>query len=113
MVDVEDPDLEKYPKFAKASCMEWVLNPGDVLYIPALWFHNVKSMDFAVSVNAFFHHLPQELYDKKDLYGNRDPVPIQQAQHHSQQIIELLNQLPDDFRKFYGLQIIRNLENNI
>eukprot|EP00210_Caulerpa_lentillifera_P009018 g8607.t1 len=112
VVNIEDPDLVKYPEFSKATCMEWTLEPGDVLYIPALWFHNVKSMDFAVSVNAFFHHLPKELYENKDLYGNRDPIPVQQAQHHSKQIIELLQQLPDDYRKFYSFQILRNIESN-
>ena len=28
-------------------------DPGDVLYIPALWFHNVTSVGFSVAVNVF------------------------------------------------------------
>eukprot|EP00210_Caulerpa_lentillifera_P009558 g9116.t1 len=119
VVNIEDPDLikypelVKYPEFSRATCMEWTLEPGDILYILALWFHNVKSMDFAVSVNAYFHHLPKELCDNKNLYGNRDPILVQQAQHHSKPIIELLQQLPDDYRKFYSFQILRNIENNV
>jgi hypothetical protein len=27
---------------------------GDVLYIPALWFHNVVAHDFSVAVNVFW-----------------------------------------------------------
>jgi len=45
MVSVEHPDLEKYPKFAEAIVAgEYAdLEPGDGLYIPYGWLHNVRS----------------------------------------------------------------------
>ena len=50
------------------------LEAGDILYIPALWFHNVTSLNFCVSVNLFWKQLESEQYQTKDLYGNKDLV---------------------------------------
>lgn len=45
MVDVEDPDLERYPRFAEALRHALVadLEPGDAIFIPTLWWHNVRA----------------------------------------------------------------------
>lgn len=54
-VDVENPDLQKYPLFAKCPPpIECVLTPGDALYIPAKWWHHVRSLSRSVSVNAWW-----------------------------------------------------------
>ncbi|AWL12315.1 [Histone H3]-lysine-36 demethylase [Saliniradius amylolyticus] len=47
LVDIRDPDLERYPRFQKAmaASQEAVLEPGDVIYIPTPWWHGVESMD--------------------------------------------------------------------
>ena len=34
--------------------IDFVLEPGDVLFIPALWFHNVLTVQWSVSVNVFW-----------------------------------------------------------
>ena len=46
MVDQTKPDFNRYPKFAQAlqQAMYAELEPGDVLYIPALWWHHVESL---------------------------------------------------------------------
>lgn len=54
-VDVENPDLQKYPLFARCPPpIECTLNPGDSLYIPAKWWHHVRSLSRSVSVNAWW-----------------------------------------------------------
>mmetsp|Transcript_17574 Transcript_17574/g.50271 ORF Transcript_17574/g.50271 Transcript_17574/m.50271 type:complete len:357 (+) Transcript_17574:36-1106(+) len=54
-VNVEHPDLEKYPLFANSPpAIECTLNPGDVLFIPAKWWHHVRSLTRSVSVNAWW-----------------------------------------------------------
>ena len=54
-VNVEDPDLAKYPLFASSPpAIECTLNPGDVLFIPAKWWHHVRSLSRSVSVNAWW-----------------------------------------------------------
>lgn len=89
-MDVENPDLEKFPRFADAMkcCIQLVLKPGDMLFIPgkfvslsvcvieflfyaAMWAHNVRALTPCVSVNVFWRHLDPALYQKKDLYGNK------------------------------------------
>jgi hypothetical protein len=45
MVDLENPDLARYPRFAQAmdSMLVAELEPGDALFIPAFWWHDVKA----------------------------------------------------------------------
>jgi hypothetical protein len=59
-----------------------IVQVGDVLFIPSLWFHNVVSLDFSVAVNVFWRSLPKEMYDPKDTYGNKDPLPVNRAHAH-------------------------------
>ena len=34
--------------------LQCTLNPGDLLYFPAFWWHQVTSLDLSISVNMFF-----------------------------------------------------------
>jgi ribosomal protein L16 Arg81 hydroxylase len=66
-VDLKNPDFEKHPLFQKATVLELVLQPGEVLFIPVGWWHFVESLDPAVSVsftnfvfpNSFLFRNPQ------------------------------------------------------
>lgn len=42
-VDIQEPDLERFPNFAKARRVHCVLRPGNVLFMPAYWWHEVPS----------------------------------------------------------------------
>lgn len=53
-VNCEQPDVSKYPDFEQAQRYECVLEQGDMLFIPAFWWHQVTSETEAVSVNVFF-----------------------------------------------------------
>jgi ribosomal protein L16 Arg81 hydroxylase len=50
-VDCEAPDLERYPLFGKATKYETILEPGEVLFIPVGWWHQVRSLDVSISVS--------------------------------------------------------------
>lgn len=52
-VDPKDPDLTKYPSFANVSVMECTIGPGDTLFIPCGWFHNVGNLTPSVGVNCW------------------------------------------------------------
>jgi len=57
LVDIAKPDLARFPRFEEAWATAEVaeLEPGDALYIPYFWFHNVKSLDpFTVLVNYWW-----------------------------------------------------------
>jgi hypothetical protein len=47
LVDIDAPDLERHPRFARAlqAAQTAELGPGDALYMPSLWWHAVASLD--------------------------------------------------------------------
>lgn len=54
-VDVENPDLDSFPEFEKASKKECLLRPGDVLYIPPKYWHHVRALENSFSVSFWWH----------------------------------------------------------
>lgn len=53
-IDLKAPDLAKYPAFAKASPIEFVLNAGETLFIPRGWVHYVENVEFSISLNYWW-----------------------------------------------------------
>ena len=124
---------DEFPRFRRAvgRRREAQLAPGDVLFIPALWFHNVTSIGFSVALNVFWrsHHpataadtavdgavvaagnraAASSLYDAKDLYGNRDPPAASLALDHAAAAATQLAKLPEPFRSFYARRAARQL----
>jgi hypothetical protein len=45
------PDLGKFPLFAKARPVEVTLQAGEILYLPARWSHFVVNLDVSMMVN--------------------------------------------------------------
>eukprot|EP00047_Mylnosiga_fluctuans_P012171 m.24718 g.24718 ORF g.24718 m.24718 type:complete len:165 (+) comp4048_c0_seq2:326-820(+) len=54
MVDVEAPDLARFPLFADAPYLEAVLLPGEMLYIPPHYWHYVRSLSVSFSVSFWW-----------------------------------------------------------
>jgi len=56
-VDVEVPDLRKFPDFARARALvRDVLRPGEILFVPAGWFHHFKCASDSFSLTWNFIH---------------------------------------------------------
>ncbi|XP_005405191.1 PREDICTED: lysine-specific demethylase 8 isoform X2 [Chinchilla lanigera] len=53
-VDVENPDLEKFPKFAEAPFLSCTLAPGEILFIPVKYWHYVRALDLSFSVSFWW-----------------------------------------------------------
>jgi len=53
LVDFQAPDLTRFPRFAHAE--KWVVDlaPGDVLFIPSMWWHHVEALS---DVNLLLTH---------------------------------------------------------
>jgi hypothetical protein len=49
VVDIERPGPE-FPLFTAATRYTAELEPGDVLFIPAFWFHNMKVLYISLSL---------------------------------------------------------------
>jgi hypothetical protein len=45
LVEIDDPDFDRFPRFRDALDHALIaeLEPGDAIYIPALWWHGVKA----------------------------------------------------------------------
>ncbi|WP_395341100.1 cupin-like domain-containing protein [Ningiella sp. W23] len=64
MVDFENPDFEKHPRFKEAlkHGLVFDLKPGDAIFIPALWWHHVQGLaDFNALVNFWWNEAPAYL----------------------------------------------------
>ncbi|WP_165839766.1 cupin-like domain-containing protein [Mycobacterium montefiorense] len=53
-VNVADPDLTRFPAWADADRALVELGPGDMLFIPACWWHAVCGIDQNISINYWW-----------------------------------------------------------
>lgn len=61
MTDIEHPDFERFPGLREAleAAVVAELEPGDAVYYPALWWHQVSALDaFNVMVNYWWNVAP-------------------------------------------------------
>jgi hypothetical protein len=61
MVDFAHPDFDRHPRFKDALAAAQVadLEPGDILFYPALWWHRVEALDaFNVMINYWWNTSP-------------------------------------------------------
>lgn len=62
LASLQEPDLERHPRYEEALKHALVadLEPGDALYIPPLWWHNVESLDsLNILVNYWWENLTE------------------------------------------------------
>jgi len=50
--DIEHPDLEEFPLFAKATPTRCVLEPGEMLFIAAGWWHTARMHKPSISISS-------------------------------------------------------------
>ncbi|WP_299554802.1 cupin-like domain-containing protein [Seonamhaeicola sp.] len=65
MVDINNFDEAKFPKFRDAVVYKVILEPGDTLYNPRKWWHYVKSLDTSISVSNFGRYKKDFTYYKE------------------------------------------------
>ncbi|WKL57035.1 cupin-like domain-containing protein [Asticcacaulis sp. ZE23SCel15] len=61
MVDFRNPDYERFPRFREALAQAQVaeMEPGDVLFYPALWWHHVEALEpFNILINYWWNTSP-------------------------------------------------------
>ncbi len=51
-------DLTKHPRFRLATPMRFTMKPGEMLFLPAYWWHHVHSPGTAISVNFWWSPSP-------------------------------------------------------
>jgi len=53
-IDPERPDLDRYPEARNATIWEETVRAGDILFIPKLWWHALRSTEPSLSINHWF-----------------------------------------------------------
>ena len=59
--DPEAPDFERFPLARQATMIECIMQAGELLYVPAGWYHQVRSLSFSLSANRWARALPLAL----------------------------------------------------
>jgi len=61
--DVERPDLVRFPLFAKAVPITFILEPGELVFVPSHWWHTTKMLtpSITLSINTVNRSNWQEL----------------------------------------------------
>ena len=65
MVRLDEPDFDRYPRFREAlgAAQEARLEPGDALYMPALWWHHVSTTgSLNMLVNFWWNDARRDIY---------------------------------------------------
>ena len=73
MVDLHNPDWEKFPRFREALAHARMaeLEPGDAIFIPSLWWHQVDGLEsFNVLVNYWWSQSPDYLGSPLDAFNH-------------------------------------------
>jgi hypothetical protein len=70
MTDIQQPDFDKFPRLKEAldNAVIAEMEPGDALYYPSLWWHEVDALDkFNVMINYWWIDAPRYLGDPLDV----------------------------------------------
>jgi len=88
MVDLNNPDFEKYPRYREALAHAQVaeLESGDAIYIPSMWWHHVEGLKpFNLMVNYWWTGFPSYLGSPQDAFThslmNIRSLPADERQH--------------------------------
>jgi hypothetical protein len=54
-VDIENFDLEQFPLFGQAVIHEAIIEPGEMIFIPANTWHYVRSLNESISLSFWWH----------------------------------------------------------
>jgi len=101
-INVFDQEELQSSGLRNVQAHEAKLQPGDVLFIPALWAHAAQPTEgYSVAINVFFRNLEAGYAAGKDVYGNRDLQGYEQGRKDLGKITRAFQQLPSEVGQFY------------
>lgn len=115
--------LVKHPDLCNSRPYEGFLYPTDGIFIPALWWHNVKTVDlyesnqdYSIGFNVFWKDsslVSSDVYATSDVYGNKNPQAYESALSNLDKAISHLDKLPGKYSDFYKTMLMITLKNKL
>jgi Cupin-like domain len=59
-IDIDHPDLARYPLFGGVKVLDVVVEPGETIFLPLAWWHQVAGLDVSLSVSYTNIDLPND-----------------------------------------------------
>jgi hypothetical protein len=59
-IDLDAPDFDRYPLFRDVKVLEVVVEPGETIFLPLAWWHQVTGLDVSLSVSYTNLDVPNE-----------------------------------------------------
>ncbi|MFG6101394.1 cupin-like domain-containing protein [Leptothoe sp. EHU-05/26/07-4] len=72
-IDIFSPDLDRFPLYSNAEPIEAVVEAGDVIYAPPLWWHQVENLEDSISIT---HDIINEFNSEQVFQYFRNNWPI-------------------------------------
>ncbi|MEH2366781.1 cupin-like domain-containing protein [Nostoc sp.] len=82
-VNVFNPNLEKFPLYAKTNSIEVILEAGEILYIPPNWWHHVRNLENTIAVGSLLLNewnselFFQSITEKNSIKGHLLPLVLE------------------------------------
>jgi len=89
-VDAFHPDLSKYPLLAKADPLLCIQNPGEIVFTPSGWWHQVINEQMCISITE--HYINESNLTQVRKYFRQVKLPDYIMQHARKLIPELFDQ---------------------
>lgn len=113
--------LAQFPLISLAKPYRCILRPGDALFIPALWWHNIRNVcdneesncDCSIGFNIFWKDRDlkeKAFYADNDVYGNKNLKPFDSALVSLRRAVEFIDRLPKKYSSFYRLMLLDKMK---
>ncbi|MBD2385065.1 cupin-like domain-containing protein [Cylindrospermum sp. FACHB-282] len=86
LVNLRSPDFKAHPRVVELEAMETVLEPGDMLFIPSNWWHEIEAMEVSISLRSNAEN--ETFFRLEEIFS------------HLEKCSELISQLPPEQRIF-------------
>jgi hypothetical protein len=68
-VDMENPDLERFPDWAKVDVIDVELGPGDLFFLPVGWWHHVRGLETSITMTFTNFVYDNDFFSDYTTYG--------------------------------------------
>jgi hypothetical protein len=87
-LDLDDPALRTHPDFDPAAVLSTVLEPGQALFIPVGWFHEVTALDPSLTLSFLSFPWPNHFHwlghHRAAATGRSQPTPSRPSAAHEE-----------------------------